>query len=163
MNAQLLTLAVTASLMFTTAQGLPASDLSFAFTSLNSATRTPAVATGPQVSEPTNPRLLLGAFLTDVNGQLQVSRTVAGSTASRVLNGGDILRAITIAGEPTQHLHTRNQLDHATRKLGPKRQAVLEIDRPGTGTQQVQVTFHTADELARFAADSKAGKSLASR
>lgn len=157
MKTQLLSAAIASTLILSGAQTSQASDLSFAFTTLEAAQQsyTPHAASrlakAELQSQPAAPRLLLGVYLTDVEAGLQVERTVAGSPASNALREGDIIRRISAMGQPVRILNTINQLEYAKQAIGPDRQAVLEVYRPGEGTQFIFVTLHTAGELAEMA------------
>ena len=119
MKTQLLA-AVVASLILAATQTANASDLSFAFSSLQSSrqmytprarARQQVAATPPPISESFEPKLILGAYLSDVEGGLQVTRTVPGSPASTMLKPGDVLRRIAAIGQPVRSLNTMTQLE----------------------------------------------------
>lgn len=151
------TFALTTALLLSAAQTSEASDLSFAFTALRTAnhTFTPHAAARRSVPTPAalaaeavEPKLLLGAYLNGIEGGLQVTGTVPGSPASQSLRSGDVIRSIAVMGQPTRKLETVNQLEYAKRAIGPNRQVLLEVIRPGIGVTHLPVTFRPADEFA---------------
>jgi hypothetical protein len=133
-----------------------ASDLSQMFRALQATQQTsvPAVAPTAPRPAPAAPQLLLGAWLSDSEGRLQVASTVPGSPASQTLQPGDVLCRISVAGGPTRTVRTLNQFEYAKRQIGPNRQSVLEIYRPGVGMVPMNVTFETAGGLANVALSS---------
>ena len=158
-----LTAALAACLFFTAGQTVEASDLQFALSALQSTKQTYSHRTpvrqqvvNTESAKPAAPQLLLGAYLEDIEGGLQVKSTLPGSPASQVLKPGDVLRRVSVLGQPTRKLDTLHQFEYAKQEIGPNRQAALEIVRPGQGTDYVWVTFRTAGQLANFKHDSQA-------
>lgn len=123
-----------------------ASDLSQMFRALEATghTTTPAVGKAAQAPASRTPTLLLGAWMTDTEGQLQVSRTVPDSPASQTLAPGDVLCQISVPGGPARSLRTLHQFEYAKRQIGPDRRCVLEVYRPGVGIIPMDVTFADA-------------------
>jgi hypothetical protein len=130
-----------------------ASDLSQLFQRLEATQHisTPGASVTPSAVAPVAPRLLLGAWLTDVEGKLQVTGTVPGSPASQSLQAGDVLYRITTPEGRTQTLRTMNQFEYAKRQAGPNRPIVLQVYRPGVGVIPMEVTFATQGGLATVA------------
>jgi hypothetical protein len=130
-----------------------ASDLSEMFRMLETTQHTSALAAAPtaQGSAPAVPRMLLGAWLSDFEGRLQVSGTVPGSPASQMLQPGDVLCRISIAGSRSHTLRTLHQFEYAKRQIGPQRQCLLDVYRPGVGMIPMNITFETGGELASVA------------
>lgn len=141
------------------AVGIPsadASDLSQMFRALQATRHTSAPTVTPAAPAvrrpaPAGSQLLLGAWLSDAEGRVLVSGTVPGSPASQALQPGDVLCRIRIAGGPTRSLRTLNQFEYAKRQIGPHRQSVLEVYRPGVGMVPMNVTFETDGGLASVA------------
>lgn len=167
--------ALTVFALILTGPSAHASDLSQLFRALEftqqtaapAASPTPAAAPAPSRAAAA-PRLLLGAWLSDTNGTLQVTGTVADSPASRTLQPGDVLRQITIPEGRVCSLKTLNQFEHAKRQIGPQRTSLLEVYRPGVGTMSMEVTFESEGGLAGIvmtapAAAGNAPAGLASR
>jgi len=95
---------------------------------------------------------MLGAWLTDVDGRLTVSKTIPGSPASQTLEPGDVLYRITAADGRIRTLRTLHQFEYAKRQIGPNHQSLLEVYRPGVGVIPMSVTFASAPgELADLA------------
>jgi hypothetical protein len=145
------TTALTAVALAFAAPSAHASDLSQMFRMLEATQHTSVPAAAAQPPAQPTPRLLLGAWLSDSDGRLQVSGTLPGSPASQTLQPGDVLCRISVAGGPARTVRTLNQFEYAKRQIGPQRQCLLDVYRPGVGMIPMNVTFATDGGLADVA------------
>lgn len=155
MKTQLLTAAFATTLLMTLAAKADASDLSLTFSSLQSALQFDPPPLERDQRLPRTQPLILGAYFEDVEVGLKVTGTVSASPADKVLQPGDVVCRIAALGQPTRTIETLNQLEYAKRAIGPNRQAVLQVYRPGLGTQFVPVTFLPVNQAGTFAVDNQ--------